>query len=71
MSTDNICFYGEIRKISILFGWKKKNKKKSVLSAAAEPIVKIITSVRMENLIQVHTIVPQDINLCHAEYIKP
>ena len=23
MSTHNICFYGELRKISIPFGWKK------------------------------------------------
>ena len=25
MSTHNICFHGEIRKILVLFGWKKKS----------------------------------------------
>ena len=28
MSTHNIGFHGEIRKISVLFGWEKKKKKK-------------------------------------------
>ena len=35
MSTHNICFHGEIRKISILLDWKKKTKKrKNILPRA-------------------------------------
>ena len=29
MSTHNVCFFGELRKISILLNWKKKNLIKS------------------------------------------
>ena len=34
MSTHNVCFHGEIRKILVHFGWKKK--KKNALSGAME-----------------------------------
>ena len=41
MSTHNMCFCGEIKKISIIFSFKKKNKKKTIRLSGA--------------LIQVHT----------------
>ena len=30
MSTHNICFHGEIRKISVFFGWKKSTLSGSI-----------------------------------------
>ena len=47
MSTHNICFHGEIRKISVLFS--KKKQQQNTLSGAVNTIMGTIASVPMSN----------------------
>ena len=60
MSTHNIYFRGQIKQISVLFGWGKKQQK-GVLSGARSKGVPILRTIMVANLLKRPRIAYRDV----------